>query len=154
VWIFFGRKGLILFLLQSITAFALLELVNYIEHYGLHREKITDEKDGSTHYEPVTPMHSWNADARVTNFFLFKLQRHSDHHAYAGRRYQILRSFADAPQMPTGYGGMVFIALIPPLWFFLMNPMVKAWNEQQKVARKLTPVQNQAEDQDNEEKEM
>jgi alkane 1-monooxygenase len=81
--------------------------------------------DGKQGYEPVNPLHSWNADTRITNFLLFKLQRHSDHHAFASRRYQILRSFTESPQMPTGYAGMITLALIPPLWFWVMDDRVK-----------------------------
>jgi len=117
----FGLKSAVFFLLQSLVAFSLLEIVNYIEHYGLERK--SHEKGD---FEPVNPLHSWNANARVTNYFLFKLQRHSDHHAFAARRYQILRSFDESPQMPTGYGGMLLLALIPPLWFYVMDHRVKS----------------------------
>jgi len=134
----FGVKALILFLLQALSAFSLLEIVNYIEHYGLEREK-----HGKDDYEPVNPLHSWNANARVTNFFLFKLQRHSDHHAFASRRYQILRSFDESPQMPTGYAGMLLLALIPPLWFWVMNERVR------QNAKKLANSQERLEWQKN-----
>jgi alkane 1-monooxygenase len=70
------------------------------------------------------PIHSWNASERVTNWFLFNLQRHSDHHYKPGRRYQVLRHIDEAPQLPTGYAGMVLLALVPPLWFRAMDPMV------------------------------
>jgi alkane 1-monooxygenase len=113
------------FLIQSFFGFSLLELVNYIEHYGLVRKEV---KPGI--YEPVNPLHSWNAPFRVTNYFLFKLQRHSDHHAYPIRRYQILRSFEESPQMPTGYAGMILMAVVPPLWFKVMDPLVKEFNSQ------------------------
>jgi alkane 1-monooxygenase len=85
------------FFQQSAIAILLLESVNYIEHYGLERK----EKDAGN-YVRVTPMHSWNAGYMISNYFLFKLQRHSDHHANAKRRYQILRSFENSPQMPQG----------------------------------------------------
>jgi len=134
----YGPKALALFLLQAFSAFSLLEIVNYIEHYGLERK--AHGKDG---YEPVNPLHSWNANARVTNFFLFKLQRHSDHHAFASRRYQILRSFDESPQMPTGYAGMLLLALIPPLWFKVMNDRVE------QNAKKLANSQERLEWQKN-----
>eukprot|EP00762_Andalucia_godoyi_P005623 ANDGO_00616.mRNA.1 Alkane 1-monooxygenase 2 len=101
---------------QGVVAFTLLELVNYIEHYGLSRDPS----------EQVTPFHSWNAGERVTNMFLLKLQRHSDHHAFAGRRYQSLRSWKNSPQLPTGYAGMVLASLFPPVYFYVMNPRVVA----------------------------
>jgi len=120
-----GSKALLLFLGQGFIAFSLLELVNYVEHYGLERALITEKN----RYEPVDIVHSWNADSRVTNVILFKLQRHSDHHAFASRRYQILRSFPDSPQMPTGYAGMLTMALMPPLWFRVMNPRLEAFRK-------------------------
>jgi len=124
----FGTLGLIMFLGQSFIAFSILELVNYIEHYGLARRPLlVTDKTGKVRYEAVNVIHSWNADSKITNLFLFKLQRHSDHHAYASRRYQILRTFENSPQMPTGYAGMITMALIPPLWFYVMNPRVEAF---------------------------
>jgi len=119
IYFIWGYKALGLFLSQSVVAFSLLEIINYIEHYGLERKSQGDS------YEPVNPTHSWNANARITNYFLFKLQRHSDHHAHAGRRYQVLRSFDSAPQMPTGYAGMLLLALLPPSWFWVMDKRAK-----------------------------
>lgn len=117
---FFGKRGLAVFLGQSAVAVSMLEIVNYIEHYGLKRKKLPDGG-----YESVKVTHSWNADTSFTNTYLFKLQRHSDHHAHAGRRYQILRTFEQSPQMPTGYAGMMALALLPPLWFRIMNPRLE-----------------------------
>mmetsp|Transcript_14808 Transcript_14808/g.44621 ORF Transcript_14808/g.44621 Transcript_14808/m.44621 type:complete len:362 (-) Transcript_14808:603-1688(-) len=73
--------------IQGLTADVLLEFINYLEHYGLRREIV--EVNGVREVEQVTPFHSWNAGHRITNYFLFKLQRHSDHHATGGRRYQV-----------------------------------------------------------------
>lgn len=103
------------FYLQGLLGIMYLETVNYLEHYGLLREP----------GQAVTPMHSWNAGQRTTNYFLLKLQRHSDHHAYGGRRYQSLRSWNAAPQLPSGYATMILAALVPPLWFHIMNPRVQ-----------------------------
>jgi alkane 1-monooxygenase len=91
-------------------------LAEYIEHYGLSRAQ-----DDSGNYEPCLPKHSWNANAIFSNLYLFNLERHSDHHAFPSRPYQILRHFDEAPQLPTGYLGMMFLALVPPLWFRIMH---------------------------------
>lgn len=106
---------------QAIIGFCLLESVNYLEHYGLRRQRLANGR-----YERVRPRHSWNSDTLVANVFLFHLQRHSDHHSNPLRRYQILRSFDEAPQLPAGYGTMVVLALIPPLWRRVMDPRVLA----------------------------
>ena len=118
VW---GPLALAFFLIQSVVAFSLLELVNYVEHYGLQRQQT-----GPTSYEKVRPVHSWNAAEVVTNSLLFNLQRHSDHHANANRRYQTLRHFEESPQLPTGYAGMILLALVPPLWRRVMDGAVMA----------------------------
>jgi alkane 1-monooxygenase len=80
-------------------------------------------------YERVNPLHSWNASHLVSNFFLFQLQRHSDHHANAIKRYQVLNHYDDSPQLPFGYPTMILIALLPPLWFAKMNPLLQEWKE-------------------------
>ncbi len=118
---FFGFIELLYFLIQSIVAALLLETINYIEHYGLERKLIDAEKQL---YEPVNPTHSWNSSYRITNFFLFNLQRHSDHHYKPGKRYQILKHYEESPQLPTGYAGMVLLSFIPPLYFRIMNKLI------------------------------
>lgn len=101
-----------------------LELVDYIEHYGLTRRRL----EGGA-YEPVTPRHSWNSDHLVGRLFLFELPRHSDHHAQAARPYQALRTLDGAPQLPAGYPAMMLMALVPPLWRRVMDPRVEAWED-------------------------
>jgi len=117
-----GWMGVLFFFGQSFFAATLLEIVNYIEHYGLHRRRLENGK-----YERVTPAHSWNSNHLFTNVLLFHLQRHSDHHANPKRRYQVLRHFDESPQLPNGYAGMVVLAMVPPLWFRVMNPRVEAY---------------------------
>ena len=116
-----GFNGLAYFLFQSVVAFTLLELVNYVEHYGLARKQGADGR-----YEPVQPHHSWNSDTWFGNALLVNLQRHSDHHADSSRPYETLRSIASAPQLPTGYAGMILLALVPPAWFAVMDVRVRA----------------------------
>ena len=98
-------------LIQGIYGFSLLETVNYLEHYGLLRQKTA-----SGRHERCTPQHSWNSDHICTNIFLYHLQRHSDHHANPTRRYQVLRSFDEAPNLPSGYASMITLAYFPPVW--------------------------------------
>ncbi len=107
-------------IVAGILGFLLLELVNYIEHYGLRRSKTA-----SGRYEPVKPHHSWNSNHEIGRIVLYELTRHSDHHFKANRKYQILRHFDDSPQMPLGYPGSMLLALVPPLWFAYMNPKVE-----------------------------
>ncbi|MFZ5723414.1 MAG: alkane 1-monooxygenase [Pseudomonadota bacterium] len=134
----FGWKGAVYFLATSFIAAATLEVINYIEHYGLHRRKLENGK-----YERTTIHHSWNSNYLLTNLVLFHLQRHSDHHAYAKRRYQVLRHHDESPQLPLGYAGMFVLALIPPLWFRVMNPRVEAYyagEKHQLTADQTAPV--------------
>ncbi|MEM9729620.1 MAG: alkane 1-monooxygenase [Myxococcota bacterium] len=98
-----------------------LTLANYIEHYGLLRQKRSNGL-----YERCKLHHSWNSNHIVSNWATYHLQRHSDHHANPGRRYQSLRSFNDLPELPNGYLGMFLLALVPPLWFRAMDPRLLA----------------------------
>ena len=102
--------------------FLLLETVNYIEHYGLRRKKVNEK-----HFEQVLPIHSWNSNHTIGRLLLLELTRHSDHHYRASRKYQILRHFDDSPQMPTGYPGMMLLALVPPLWFRVMHKQIEVY---------------------------
>ena len=117
----FGARAVVFFSGQSLIAIALLEAIDYIEHYGLRRRRLAD---GS--YEPVSARHSWSSDFLLTNLYLFQLQRHPDHHLYGRRPYQALRHIGHSPQLPAGYAAMVVMALIPPLWFAVMDPRVAA----------------------------
>ncbi|WP_324189036.1 alkane 1-monooxygenase [Nocardia farcinica] len=117
----FGWQILGWLVLQAVIGAALLETVNYVEHYGLLRERRPDGR-----WARCSPRDSWNSDRLVTNIFLFHLQRHSDHHANPGRRYQTLRSCDVAPQLPAGYASMIVFAAIPPLWRAVMDHRVLA----------------------------
>jgi alkane 1-monooxygenase len=117
IWL--GWTALVFLVLQGIYAASMLEVVNYVEHYGLLRLK-----DESGEYVRCAPEHSWNSNHIVGNILLYHLQRHSDHHAHPTRRYQALRHFGEAPQLPGGYASMITLAYCPPLWFALMDKRV------------------------------
>jgi len=114
-----GGAGAAFFLVQGLFAACTLEIINYIEHYGLERRRLAAGR-----YERTTHLHSWNADYALSNLLLFQLQRHSDHHETPRRRYPALLHHADSPQLPGGYAAMFLLALLPPLWFRLINPRV------------------------------
>lgn len=107
---------------QSLVGFTLLELVNYVEHYGLSRRILPNGR-----YEPVGEYHSWNSDFTVSNLFLFQLQLHTDHHMHAIKRYQTLVSHRQSPQLPGGYPTMILLAMVPFLWFKVIDPILEKW---------------------------
>lgn len=111
-----GWEALFIMLVHAPIVWWQLTSANYIEHYGLLRQK-----EGTGKYEKCQPKHSWNSNHLISNLVLFHLQRHSDHHANPARHYQSLRHFVDAPQLPTGYMGMFLLAYVPPLWFKVMD---------------------------------
>ena len=119
-----GFWGVFLFAFQAFIAVFHLELINYLEHYGLTRKYL-----GNCKYEAVQPHHSWNAEHRATNWLLINLQRHSDHHYKPARAYPLLHTYPKqlAPQLPYSYPIMGIIAVYPRLWRKFMNPKVKAW---------------------------
>jgi alkane 1-monooxygenase len=117
----FGPALIPFVIIQAVYGFSMLESVNYLEHYGLLRQKTANGR-----YERCTPEHSWNSDHIVTNLFLYHLQRHSDHHANPTRRYQTLRSMAGAPSLPSGYASLIGLTYFPPLWRKVMDHRVLA----------------------------
>ncbi|MGV6804972.1 MAG: alkane 1-monooxygenase [Ruegeria sp.] len=121
-----GWVGLGLFLVQAVVAVWQLELVNYVEHYGLTRRHLGDGR-----YEPVQPHHAWNAGQKASNRLLINLQRHTDHHLHPTRRFPLLQALDanSAPLLPYGYPVMTVLAMIPPLWRRMMNPRVRAWRQ-------------------------
>lgn len=120
IYLVLGLSGLLAFIAAAVFGIILLETVNYIEHYGLRRAKVSENR-----YETANPRHSWNSDHIVGRLLLFELSRHSDHHAHPHRKYQILEHFDESPQLPTGYPGMMLLSTLPPLWFWVMNKKVK-----------------------------
>jgi alkane 1-monooxygenase len=131
----FGVKVLPFLLIQAAYGASLLEVVNYLEHYGLGRKQLA-----SGRYERCQPQHSWNSNRVVTNLFLYQLQRHADHHANPTRSFQALRHFDDAPQLPAGYATMIMLAYVPPLWFRVMNPRVVAHYRGNMVQSNIRPA--------------
>ena len=114
-----GPVGVVFFALQSVVAFTLLEAINYVEHYGLQRREVAPGR-----YERVGPQHSWDSSHRVSNWLLINLARHAEHHLIASRRYPALASRDRAPQLPAGYGTMLLLAFVPPLWRRVMDRRV------------------------------
>lgn len=123
----YSPVGALAFVAAAVIGFMLLETVNYVEHYGLRRQKI----DGR--WEKVLPKHSWNSDHPIGRAILFEVSRHSDHHANPGRPYSAMRSFPDAPQFPTGYPGMIVLSVCPPLFFKVMNPLLDEWQQKAEI---------------------
>jgi alkane 1-monooxygenase len=119
VFLVAGGTGLIFYILTALVGIMALESVNYIEHYGLRRKKLL-----SGRYEPMKESHSWNSNHELGRIMLYELVRHADHHYQTTRKYQALRHLDESPQLPWGYPLSILIALIPPVWFRIMNPLV------------------------------
>lgn len=124
-YFFIGVYALVFFVAQSFFAFSMLELINYIEHYGLVRARKSNGE-----YEPVSVRHSWNANQLLSNLYMIHLERHSDHHHNPTLRYQLLSHREESPQLPGGYGAMFPLALVPPLWFRIIDPLVAKYRQQ------------------------
>lgn len=114
-----GLVGMGFFIACALFGKSLLEIVNYMEHYGMVRNPKT----------PVQPRHSWNTNKRISSWSMFNLTRHSHHHADGNVPYQNLRPYEDAPMMINGYLTTIVVTLIPPLWHYLMTPKVLAWDK-------------------------
>lgn len=125
-----GRRAVGLFLAQALWAVVLLEQINAMEHYGLTRAKLPGGG-----YEPVAACHSWDAPHVVSNYLLFKLQRHADHHLHAGKRYQVLELSAESPQLPAGYLTLAPCLLFPPLWRAVMDPVLTNYKKRCRASK-------------------
>ncbi len=119
IYMTFGFLGLIIAIFAGFVGLLLLETINYIEHYGLKRNLLP-----SGRYERVTEKHSWNSNHVMGRIMLYELTRHSDHHAKAHKKYQVLEYHDISPQMPFGYPTSMVMSFFPPLWFKIMNPLV------------------------------
>ncbi len=120
----FGAVALLVFIGQSIVAIVFLETINYLQHYGLRRKRLTNGD-----YQPVDSGHSWNAPHWLSRWSLFNLMSHSDHHQWPFKPFWALRTTADMPRLPLPTGFSLVVAFIPPLWRWLMDPLVDYYTE-------------------------
>ena len=119
VYLFLGELAVGLALCIALSGVLLLETINYIQHYGLKRNK-----KASGRYERISEIHSWNSNHVLGRILLYELTRHSDHHYRAHKKFQLLEYHQSGPQMPFGYTTSMVLALAPPLWFLVMNPII------------------------------
>lgn len=124
VGFFFGWMVVPLAIMVGLGGALQLETVNYIEHYGLRRKKLESGK-----YERVLPTHSWNANYELGRIMLYELTRHSDHHYMASKKYQVLDHHDESPELPMGYPASMMMAMVPPLWFNVMDKKLAAYQE-------------------------
>lgn len=125
-----GLYGMIFYFSACVIGWLSLQCVNYIEHYGLLRQQLA-----SGRFEVQSIQHSWNSDHEIGRILLFELVRHPDHHAHTTKTYPELQSQPESPQLPFGYPMSILLALVPPLWFYVMNPRIKS----RKVSLPLPP---------------
>jgi alkane 1-monooxygenase len=118
----FGLLGIIFYLAQGVIAFTIQNIINYIQHYGLKRRPLEDGR-----YERFSAAHAWSCNFLLSNIISFNFPHHADHHLHPRRPYYLLQHLSESPQMPMGYFGMFFLALIPPLWFKTMNQCILAY---------------------------
>ena len=124
LFVLLGWRAVLLMALVSAIAIFLLEMFNYVAHYGMERRR-----DGVRGREPLGPAHSWNTSGIVANSLLFNMGRHSDHHRRAQTPYHRLQAEPGGPVLPGGYAGGILMALIPPLWWRYMDPRLAAHDE-------------------------
>ncbi len=116
---FIGLWAVKAWFIQCIVSIFTTEYTNYIQHYGLVRKG----------KERVNETHSWQSDNFISRFLLLDLPRHSDHHYLASKPFHSLSSLKNSPVLPTGYLGMYYIALIPKLWFKIMNSKIEEFKK-------------------------
>ncbi|MFT4655278.1 MAG: fatty acid desaturase [Patiriisocius sp.] len=132
---FAGWQGIVFLGLIGAAGKCFLEIVNYIEHYGLVRHP----------RQPVKPKHSWNSNRKISTWAMFNLPRHSHHHAQGAVPFEELQPMPEAPMMISGYISTITIALIPPLWFYLMKPKLAQWDANFSNQEELDIIEKQKE---------
>lgn len=115
---------------QAVLACTILEVINYVEHYGLVRQQLANGR-----YEPVRAAHSWEANSRLSNMIFFRFQRHADHHLHPSRNYHVLQPMDESPKLPAGYPAMALLAFLSPIWMKVMNPIVAQWQEANRTTK-------------------
>ena len=128
-WLFVGVYGLAAVAIQSFVAIFSVETINYLQHYGLQRKEISPGR-----YERPDVQHCWNWETRFSGLYFLNLGRHSEHHRSANRRFDALRALDGQPRLPSGLMPMYLAAMVPPLWFAIMNPRVEALRAGQPIA--------------------
>jgi alkane 1-monooxygenase len=118
-WLWLGAVAALVFVLQGLAAASLLEVINYVEHYGLRRDQRPDGR-----YEPPSIMHSWDSDFWLSNVLLLQLPRHSDHHVHPSRPFSSLQQQPEAPKLPLGYSTLANLVWVPWLWRRIMHPLL------------------------------
>ena len=131
-----GVNGMFCFLLCALLAKSFLEAINYTEHYGLVRER----------GKPIRMRHSWNSNHLLSSLYLCNVTRHSDHHKNSNLKFWELKPIdKDAPMLPYGYLGMLYLLLIAPfLYQRIMAKKLIDWdlNYANAEERKLASIQN------------
>ncbi len=115
-----GLGGATAFVVAGVQGKLYLELVNYIEHYGLVRVP------GAR----IEPRHAWNTYRRISSALLYNLPRHSHHHMFATKPFWSLQEEPEGPTYPHGYMTMILIALAPPLWRRTVDPLLERWDRE------------------------
>jgi alkane 1-monooxygenase len=127
-WLLVGVYGLAAVAIQSLVAIFSVETINYLQHYGLQRKEISPGR-----YERPDVQHCWNWETRFSGLYFLNLGRHSEHHRSANRRFDALRALDGQPRLPGGLMPMYLAAMVPPLWFAIMNPRVEALRAGQPI---------------------
>lgn len=130
-YFFFGLHGIIFFIGQGLIALTMHHIANYIQHYGLKRRKLDNGR-----YEKFCASHAWSNNFLLSNMVSFQFPHHADHHLHPRRPYQLLQHVEESPQMPIGYFAIFFMALIPPLWFKVVNPHVLKYYRKEEFQKR------------------
>jgi alkane 1-monooxygenase len=112
-----GVAGAFFFLIQSLIAIMYLDLINYLQHYGLTREMTSSGRP-----EPMQDHHSWTATMFLDDLLLLNLPRHAHHHSQPHQPYHLLKDSDDAPRYPYSYGVMTMLLLVPSLFRRVVHP--------------------------------
>jgi hypothetical protein len=96
-----------------------LEALNYLEHYGLIREK----------GQPIDYRHSWDNNTAFTSWFFIEIGRQGDHHDRGETHFWELDDVG-APNCGRGYFSLFALTLIPSIWHKYMDEQLGKWDKE------------------------
>lgn len=117
-WMAGGWLGICAMLLIWMISNFELEALNYLEHYGLIREK----------GQPIDYRHSWDNSTAFTSWFFIEIGRQADHHDRGETHFWELDEVG-APNTGMGYFTLFALALVPPAFHALMEQELKKWDD-------------------------
>jgi alkane 1-monooxygenase len=113
-----GISGACLYLVEIAGVMFGIQLITYIQHWGLGDDAIADR---------VSYGRGWEDDCRFQAWVTLGISLHDQHHRDSRRPYYRIDLSPDSPRLPAGYVLLMFASLVPAIWRRVMTPAFQHW---------------------------